>query len=262
MSKRSGAVHPADRFYDELGEGYEQMINWDARIKRESVFFRSLFEERSTQSVLDVACGTGRHAVEFARWGLRSAGCDNSAEMLRLAARNAGEVGVDVDFFEAEFANVDKKAGDRTFDAIVCIGNSLPHLLSQRELEGAMRSIKRALAPGGVFVSQIRNYARILRDNLRFMPPTSVEYGGKEMVFLRMLDIHGPSRIDFNIIRMARKSGKWTHTVQTTRLRPITKTHMNNALKRAGFKKIKHYSDYSLTRFGVNKTLDLITIAD
>ena len=262
MTRQSDAAHPADKFYDELGEGYEQMINWDARIKREGAFFRSLFEERDTQSVLDIACGTGHHAIAFARWGLSAAGCDISAEMLRLAERNASEAGAAVNFFEAGFADVDKKIEARKFDAVICIGNSLPHLLSQRELDSAMRSIKRVIAPGGVFVSQIRNYARILRDNLRFMPPASVEYGGKEYVFLRMLDIHGPKSIDFNIVRMARESEKWTHTVQTTRLRPITKTHMNNALERAGFKKIRHYSDYSLTRFGVNKTLDLITVAE
>jgi SAM-dependent methyltransferase len=261
MSKKGNAAHPADRFYDELGEGYERMINWKARIEREGAFFRDLFEERGTQSVLDVGCGTGHHAIEFARWGLSAAGCDISAEMLRLAERNASEAGVIVDFFEAGFADVDKKAGNQKFDAAICIGNSLPHLLSQRELDSAMRSIKRILSPGGVFVSQIRNYARILRDDLRFMPPTSAEHGGKEYVFFRMLDINGPESIDFNIIRLVRESKKWTHSVQTTRLRPILKTHMTSALERAGFKKTRHYADYSLTRFGINKTLDLITVA-
>jgi SAM-dependent methyltransferase len=262
MRKRGNAVHSAEKFYDELGEGYEQMINWKARLTREGGFFQTLFNERNVHSVLDIACGTGHHAVEFARWGLRSAGCDISAGMLRLAERNAAEAGVEVDFFEAGFTDVDRKAGGRRFDAIVCIGNSFPHLLSQRDLDCAMRSIKRVLSPGGVFVSQIRNYARILRDNLRFMPPTSAEYGGREYVFLRMLDLHGPHSIDFNVIRMVRESGNWTYTVQTTRLRPITKEHMNNALERAGFKKIRHYSDYARTRFGINKALDLITVAE
>ncbi len=259
MRKTHKAPRPAAEFYDALGDGYDRMINWDARLRREGAFFQNLFDERGARSVLDVACGSGRHAIEFAGWGLRAAGCDISVEMLRLARRNASEAGVDVDFFEAGLTDVAEKAGK--FDAIVCIGNSLPHLQTQRELDRAMRSIKRALAPGGVFVSQIRNYERIIRDDLRFMPPTSAEVDGRECVFFRMLDIHGPRRIDFNIIRMTRESGKWTHTVQTTRLRPIMKAHMNAALERAGFKKIRHYADYSGARFGVNKTLDLITVA-
>jgi len=254
-------LHTAGEFYDELGEGYQQMIDWDARLGREGPHLKKIFEKHGVGSVLDVACGTGQHAIEFARWGLRSVGCDISAEMLRLARRNANEAGVAADFFEAGLTEIDKKVGARRFDAVLCIGNSLPHLLTQRELDRAMRSIKKTLAPGGVFISQVRNYERILRDNLRFMPPTSTEYGGGECVFFRMLDIHGPRSIDFHIVRLIRESGKWKHKIQTTRLRPITREHLNRALGRAGFKKIRHYADYALTRFGINKTLDLITIA-
>jgi SAM-dependent methyltransferase len=255
------ATRPASEFYDALGESYERMINWDARIERESPFFQKLFEERNVKSVLDVACGTGHHTVEFARWDVDATGCDISAEMLRLARRNAAEAGVSAEFFEAGLTDVDKGAGGRKFDAIVCLGNSLPHLLTQSELDRSMRSIRRALDPGGVFVSQIRNYARILRDNVRFMPPTSAEVDGGECVFFRMLDIHGPRRVDFHIVRMINKSGKWTHDIQTTPLRPITKAHLNNALRRAGFRTIHHFSDYSSMRFGINKTMDLITVA-
>ncbi len=262
MSKPEEGVSGADEFYDELGDGYDLMIKWGARLERESPFFRKVFGERGVRSVLDCACGSGRHAVEFARWGLEAAGCDISDGMLRLAGRNASEAGVKVNLFKAGLTQVSHEAGQEKFDAAVCLGNSLPHLSTQRELDRAMRSIKRTLTPGGVFISQIRNYRRILRDNLRFMPPTSAELGDREFVFLRMLDIHGPRRVDFHIVRLTRESGKWSQKIQTTRLRPITKKNMNDALRRAGFKKIRHYADYSFTPFGIDKTLDLITVAE
>lgn len=258
---RKDARRRADEFYDELADAYELMINWGARLEREAPFFRRLFDERGARSVLDCACGSGRHAIEFAGWGLEAAGCDISDKMLRLAKRNASDAGVVVDFFKAGLTEVSEKAGRRKFDAVVCLGNSLPHLLAQRELDRAMRSVRQALAPGGVFISQIRNYQRILRENLRFMPPTSARQKGRELVFFRMLDIHGPRRVDFHIIRLVRESGKWSYSVQTTPLRPITKKNMNDALRRAGFKKIRHFADYAFTPFGINKTLDLITVA-
>lgn len=261
MTRTGNASLPAGKFYEELGDGYDLMINWGARLRRETPFFRKLFEEHGVKKVLDCACGSGRHAIEFARWGLEAAGCDISPKMLRTARRNAAEADVDIDFFDAGLTEVSQKVGEKKFDAVVCIGNSLPHLLTQRELDRAMRSIKRALAPDGLFISQIRNYEKILRENLRFMPPTSAESEGGECVFFRMLDIHGPRRVDFHIFRFRRESARWRHDVQTTRLRPITKKHMDAALERAGFQKVRHYADYAFTPFRTGKTLDLITVA-
>ena len=69
--KTSEASCQPATFYDELGEGYELMINWTARLNRESPFFRKLFKNHGVKRVLDCACGTGRHAIEFAGWGNR-----------------------------------------------------------------------------------------------------------------------------------------------------------------------------------------------
>jgi SAM-dependent methyltransferase len=261
MKGSENSPPPADEFYNELGEGYELMINWDARLAREGPFFRKLFEEHRVKSVLDCACGTGRHAVEFARWGHSVSGCDISREMLLLAERNAAAAGVDVAFFAAGLTEIARKARGRKFDAVVCLGNSLPHLLTQRELDQAMRSIRRVLTAGGVFVVQIRNYDRIVHENLRFMPPTSAKQGDREVIFFRMLDIHGPRRIDFNIIQFSREADTWRHTVQTTRLRPMLKPHLETALGRAAFSEIRHYADYGFTPFDTSATLDLITVA-
>jgi len=261
VEKVNDTSRPADEFYDELGVGYDQMINWSGRFERENPFFRRVFDERAVKSVLDCACGTGRHAIEFAQWGHEASACDISGEMLRLAERNASGQGATVDFFEASLIDIAEKAHGKTFDAVVCMGNSLPHLLTQHDLDRAIRSMKRVLAPGGVFIAQIRNYQRILRENLRFMPPTSAEFEGKECMFFRMLDIHGTRHIDFHIIRFQCESGKWTHKIQTTRLRPMMKRHMDAAFKRAGFQQIDYYSDYLFTPFTSAGTLDLISVA-
>ncbi|GAB4330773.1 MAG: class I SAM-dependent methyltransferase [Candidatus Abyssubacteria bacterium] len=252
---------PPGQFYDNLGEAYDLMIDWVPRLERETPFFYKVFRERGVKSVLDSACGSGRHAVEFARRGYDVAVCDISPRMLDLAHQNARTAGVKVEIFQSDLTEIDRVAG-RRFDAVLCLGNSLPHLLTQRDLERAMRSVKRALAPGGIFIAQVRNYERILKENLRFMPPTSRELDGRELMFFRMLDIHGPRRVDFNIILFTRESGKWTYKVETTRLRPILKEHIGAALKRVGFSTEAYYSDYQFTPFESNKTLDLIVVAE
>ncbi|MCX6026264.1 MAG: class I SAM-dependent methyltransferase [Chloroflexi bacterium] len=53
-------------------------------------------------SILDVGCGTGRHAVELARHGYRLTGVDISDGMLEQAARAAREAGVEVEWVHAD----------------------------------------------------------------------------------------------------------------------------------------------------------------
>jgi ubiquinone/menaquinone biosynthesis C-methylase UbiE len=51
-------------------------------------FFRQLFTENHVQSVLDCACGTGRHLFLFHALGLEATGADASAAMLAQAGKN------------------------------------------------------------------------------------------------------------------------------------------------------------------------------
>ena len=81
---------PADRFtvqvmFDDLADVYEAMIDWPKRLAHEEPFYRRLFERLGARSVLDVACGTGRHAAMFHGWGLRVEGADLSPAMIDRA---------------------------------------------------------------------------------------------------------------------------------------------------------------------------------
>ena len=57
--------------YDQFAAGYDLMTDWEARLRSEAGFLRQLFERFQVRSVLDAACGTGQHAMAFARWGWR-----------------------------------------------------------------------------------------------------------------------------------------------------------------------------------------------
>ncbi len=99
-------------------------------------------------TVLDVGCGTGRHAIELARRGYRVTGIDISAGMLAEAAHNAARAGVDVAWVESDARDFSLPPH---FDAALCL------------CEGAFGLLGREDDPIGQPLAILRNVAAALR---------------------------------------------------------------------------------------------------
>jgi len=142
-------------------------------------------------TVLDVGCGTGRHAVEFAKRGYKVTGVDISSGMLAEAAKAAGQAQVDISWVHAS-ATEFKAAGK--FDAAICLCEGAFGLLGTEDDPyehdlSILRNIRDALRPGAGLILTVLNGCRFIRqhnqddvDKGRFNPVTmtkteSVEYG-------------------------------------------------------------------------------------
>ncbi len=82
-----------------------------------------------TARILDVPCGSGRHALELARSGFRVTGLDISQDAITRAEAAAREGGVTASFLRAELLHF---VIDEPFDGIVCLGNSLGYFEPDR----------------------------------------------------------------------------------------------------------------------------------
>jgi SAM-dependent methyltransferase len=107
------------------------------------------YARRPVRRVLDIACGTGPHLVRLAERGYRMAGLDLSARNIdylreRLAAR-----GLAADLVVGDMADFRLA---RPVDAAICMQDSQGHLLTNAQLVGHLRSVARALRPGGLYV--------------------------------------------------------------------------------------------------------------
>ncbi len=143
----------SDLFTD-LTDVYEAMIDWPKRLANEEPFYRRWFERVGVRSVLDAACGTGRHAAMFHGWGLRVEGADLSEGMIRRARASFGEperLRWVVRGFDQPVATAEP------FDAVVCVGNSLalaPEMATVRQALGQMLG---AVRRRGIVVVQVLN---------------------------------------------------------------------------------------------------------
>ena len=110
--------------------------------------------------ILDVGCGTGLLACEFAARGYDVTGADPAAAMLAVARARPG--GDQVRWVQASAAGLDTAAGldpGTSFDLIVMTGHVFQLLLEDRDVRAALRTLARHLAPGGRLAFETRNPA-------------------------------------------------------------------------------------------------------
>lgn len=95
---------------------------------------------------LDVGCGGGYLAEEFARLGCRVTGVDPSERSLDAARAHARAVGLDIDYRSGSGESI--PFADGTFDIVYCC-DVLEHV---RDLDRVLAETARVLRPGGVYL--------------------------------------------------------------------------------------------------------------
>jgi ubiquinone/menaquinone biosynthesis C-methylase UbiE len=119
-------------------------------------------------TILDVGCGTGRHAIELARRGFMVTGVDLSSGMLAEAKKSAKKAKVAVTWVHADAACMPI---DQQFDAVICLCEGAFGLLGRGDdaLEqplAILRRVGRALKPGARCLFEVLNgYATVRRHS-------------------------------------------------------------------------------------------------
>jgi SAM-dependent methyltransferase len=103
---------------------------------------------RARARILDLCCGTGQLSADLHRRGFRMVGLDGSRAMLRYAHVNAP----DAPLIQADVRQFRLKP---RFDAVLCVFDSLNHLLSSEDLSRAFQSVWACLRPGGWFLFDV-----------------------------------------------------------------------------------------------------------
>jgi len=151
-------------FYDSFAPRYMNEVFTGDSV-REAAFLVELLELPRGATVLDIGCGTGRHAVQLARAGYAVTGLDISAGMLHEARAAADHAGVHLELVEADAVSFDL---GRVFDAAVCLCEGSLGLLGDADPfehdAAVLRRAFAALRPGAPFVLTLLNALRMIRD--------------------------------------------------------------------------------------------------
>jgi len=250
--------------YDQFSDDYDRFVNWSGRLALELPFLTAELAsvKKMPVSVLDAACGTGQHIIALVKHGFICSGADISAKMIDVALKNAQNEQFDIPFKQAGFGQLSTAFEDQKFDGLMCLGNSLPHILDEEGMMHALADFKAVLRPGGKLIIQNRNFDSILKNHTRWMEPETHHEGLKTWVFVRFYDFDPDGKITFHILVLTNQNeGAYQQRIISTRLWPFTHMELANWLKNAGFKKICLYGDLQGSLFEPENSSNLVITA-
>lgn len=251
--------------YDDFSSDYDRFVNWPGRLSVELPFLEKLIGDHDNADpvrVLDAACGTGMHAIALAKKGYTVAGADLSASMIDRARENAASSGANPRFEPVGFGSLASVFGQSSFDVLLCLGNSLPHLLDASSLAAALDDFNACLRPGGLLVIQNRNFDSVVSNRERWMEPQSHQEGAREWLFLRFYDYLPDGLIQFNIVTLTRTGqAAWDQQIRATRLYPQRAFELIQALSWARFGRMTAYGSLSGDLFNADTSGNLVMCA-
>lgn len=247
-------------FYDRLAEFFDVMTDWPSRLAVEMPFLESTFAQHDVHSVLDCACGTGGHAIALAQRGYQVTGSDISPAMIERAQANAQRAGLTIPFTVARFQDLYPTYKTK-FDAILCLGNSLPHVLTNASVQESLLNMYVCLRSGGVLILHTLNYNKRWKDKPRWFGVNSDTLAGRETLVWRFAD-YGEELITFNIALFTKnEQGQWAVDVQSTQQLPLQDDQLEMFLHRAGFRTMNFYGSLKGEEFDPAQSPDLVVVA-
>jgi len=133
--------------YDRLYEDKDYEKECDFLV---SIFDR--FPHIGVDTVLDMGCGTGGHALPLAARGYKVIGVDRSEQMLAVAEQKtkASASGKTLSFIKGDIRNLHL---NKRFDSVICMFSVLSYQTSNDDVLSTLKTARRHLKKGGVFVS-------------------------------------------------------------------------------------------------------------
>ena len=253
-----GGKHSGDPlvFYDLLAADYDALTGFESRFDRERPAFQAIVNRYRIRTAMDAGSGTGFHSLLLAQLGVAVTAVDISQKMLDGLAAHAKSMNLSVAMVESSFDSLQEKAAGR-FDALFCLGNTLPHALTAAGLRRAMESFASVIRPGGSLFVQLLNYDRILA--LRERVQNVKECGA--VTYVRFYDYDQPGGlIMFNLLKLEKKESV-QHSLMTVPLLPIRSGELRHVMEATHFDDLRFYGGIAMEKYDEGVSRDLFVVA-
>ena len=228
------------QFYNQIAEKYDFIFPLSPA---HQTFFAS---ELQGKTLLDVGAATGNLTAYLSSQGYEVTAIDLSERLIAKAA----EKGITVQ--QLNMLAIDELP---TFDNIVCIGNTLPHLDSKASVQLFLQKAYGQLTQGGKLVLQLVNFEKYFAqrqgDYLGSLPLIAND----KVKFERFYYLNVEGKIRFKTIL--------DDTIENEELlQPILANELTQWLSQIGFQAIDLYGNFKKDPFDPNASMALIIVAE
>ena len=227
------------QFYNCIAEKYDFIFPLSPT---HQTFFAS---ELCGKTVLDVGAATGNLTAYLLSQDYEVTAIDLSDRLIAKAA----EKGIVVQ--KLNMLNIDKLS---TFDNIVCIGNTLPHLDSKASVQLFLQKAYGQLSQGGKLILQLVNFQKY--------------FAQQQGNYLGNLPLIANDKVKFERFYYLNKEGKirfktiLDDTIENEELlQPIFADELIQWLTQIGFQTINLYGNFRKDPFDPNASMALIIVA-
>lgn len=239
--------------YKVIADVYD-ILNPKEDILGQKPFFEKLIKDYGVSRCLDCACGTGWHLSMLHDMGLTCFGSDISPDMIALSKRNLE--GKYIPLKQEDFRNLGNSWGD-TFEMVLCLTTSLPHMLTDDDVVKALTSMYDRLSEGGILVITNGITDALLDNKPKFIPARELE----NEAFYFVMDYANEASFAFNIIYVYNTGTKMTHKFTTLTYNAMRQSVLERCFSRTRFKTVQYYGDYDFSDYSKVLSNKLIVVA-
>lgn len=226
--------------YETFAFVYDEVM--DEQLYSQWLAFSQRHLPKGPKDILEMACGTGALAVDFAKAGFSVTALDLSEEMLTMASKRAAEEAVQIQFVQGNMMDLSEMG---QYHAITCFSDSLCYMANRQEVQQVFDEVYQALEETGVFLFDVHSTYQI--DQV--FPDYSYHYQTDEFAFL--WDSYPGEKkhsIEHFLTFFVKETGKEQQFIRYDELHQERTYTMDNfllMLESSGFTDVQVYADFT-----------------
>lgn len=203
-------------YYDDIAEYYDLIFaDWEESMRRHGAAISAMVGTGPPRArILDVSAGIGTQSLPLASLGYEVVARDLSSGAIRRLRREAQARGLQLDAAPSDMRDVGRTV-DGLFDAVIAFDNSIPHLLTDGDIVTTLRGLLPLLAPAGVVLISVRDYAEVDRSARSVLRYGERSRGGRRYRVRQEWEWYDSSHYRTTMIIEENRQDAWAEIVRT-----------------------------------------------